>query len=169
MLKIFNDLRPFFEDCYRRISVREYAKIRGVSPPTASSILSYYRSEGLLLRDKYRNYILFYADKDSKDFVDLSRIYWRSRLKEIVSLIEDKLTAPVVVLFGSLSKAEVKPDSDVDLAIFASKRELDMALLEKKLNRKLQIFWFKSLKGVKNEELGNNIANGYILSGRFVI
>lgn len=50
MLKIINDLTPFFEDCYREISVREYARIMSISPPTASKLLSYYCSEKLLVK-----------------------------------------------------------------------------------------------------------------------
>ena len=52
MLEIINNLAPFFEDCYRRISVREYSKIIKVSPPTASKILMEYYKEGLLKRQE---------------------------------------------------------------------------------------------------------------------
>ena len=124
MLKIINDLSPFFEDCYRRINVREYARLIRVTPPTASKMLDYYASEGLLLKSRYKNYILFYADKSSKILIYLSRIYWRQRLKELINYMEKQLVSPAIVLFGSLSKAEVKEDSDFDLAIFANKRAL---------------------------------------------
>jgi len=166
MLKIINDLEPFFEDCYRRVNVREYAKIMRISPPTASKLLSSYNAKNLLLRGTYKNYILFYANKENKDFIDLSRIYWRHELKGLVHFMETKLTNPAIILFGSLSKAEVKPDSDVDLAIFAYKKELDIRAFEKKIKRKIQMFWFESIKDVENKELANNITNGYVLRGR---
>jgi|SRR3989338_1827371 len=166
MLKIINDIGPFFEDCYRRISVREYAKVIRVSPPTASKILASYHAENLLLRASYRNYIMFYANKESKMFVDLSRIYWRTKLQELVSVVEKKIVNPTIVLFGSLSKAEAKPDSDVDLAVFAAKKELDISEPEGKIKRRVQIFWFKSIKDVKSAELANSIINGYVLKGR---
>jgi len=166
MLKIINDLNPFFEDCYRRINVREYAKIMHISPPTASKLLSYYNAKNLLLKDKYKRYLLFCANKESRDFIDLSRIYWRYRLRELVSLMDKKLASPTMVLFGSLAKAEVKSNSDIDLAVFASKKELDTRIFEKKLKRGVQIFWFKSFGDIKNKELASNISNGYILRGR---
>lgn len=166
MLKIINDLKPFFEDCYRRINVRRYAKIIHISPPTASKLLSSYNTKNLLLKEKYRNYILFYANKGSREFIDLSRLYWNYRLKNLLSIITRKLINPTIVLFGSLSKAEAKLDSDVDLAIFAHKRELDIKGFERKLKRRVQIFWFKSLKEIRNRELANNIINGYVLIGR---
>ena len=165
MLKIIEELSPFFEDCYRRINVREYAKLMKMSPPTASKVLDSYYSESLLLKEKFRNYIMFYANKDSNHFIDLSRIYWSIKLKELMDIMEKSLTAPTIVLFGSLSKAETKADSDVDLAVFAHKKTLGLSSFEKKLKRKIEIFWFASLKDIKNRELANNIINGYLLRG----
>ena len=166
MLKIINNLHPFFEDCYRRINVREYAKIIHTSPPTASKLLTYYNSNGLLLKTTYKNYILFYANKNNTNFIDLSRIYWRCKLDEFIALIENKLVNPSLILFGSLSKAESKQESDIDMAIFANKKELNIKDIEQKLKRKIQLFWFKSLNDIKNKELANNIINGYTLVGR---
>ncbi len=169
MLKIINDLRPFFEDCYERINVRLYAKIMGISPPTASKLLNYYESKGLLSRELYKNYIMFYADTESKDFIDLSRMYWRRKLEQFLRLAGNGLINPAVVLFGSLSKAEAKKDSDIDIAIFANKKELEFKTIEKKLARNIQVFWFKSVDDIKNKELANNIINGYVLMGRLSV
>ena len=166
MLKIVNNLSPFFQDCYRRISVREYARILGVSAPTASSRLSEYMKEGLLLQEKQRNYIFYLANRKNKVFIDLSRVYWNSKLSGLVSFLERELVNPAVVLFGSLSKGEAKQDSDLDIAIFAVKKGLDFGAFEKKLGRKVQVFWYNSLKGIQSEELANNITNGYLLSGK---
>ena len=140
-----------------------------ISPPTASKLLDYHMSQNLLKKESYKNYLLFYANKESDEFIDLSRIYWRIRLREVVSFLERELTNPTIVLFGSLSKAEVKPDSDADLAIFAVKKSIDFGNLEKVAGRKIQAFWFESLSAVKSEELANNILNGYTLAGRLSI
>ncbi len=169
MLKIINDLRPFFENCYARISVRQYARMMKITPPTSSSLLKLYEKEGLLLSARDRNYIMFYANKDSQIFIGLSRLYWQSKLSDLIQLLENKLAGPAVVLFGSLSKAETKPDSDVDLAIFASKKAVDFGRFEKKLKRKIQVFWYGSLKDAPSKELENSIINGYVLTGRLVI
>ena len=169
MLKIINELRPFFEDCYRRINVREYAKLMKISPPTASKILTFYNTKNFLLKETYKNYLLFHVNKENKDFIDLSRLYWRYILKDLLVLMEKELINPTIILFGSLSKAEAKSDSDVDLAVFAHKREFDIGIFEKKIKRKIQIFWFDSLKDVKNKELANNIISGYLLKGRLSI
>ena len=166
MLKIINNLSPFFEDCYRRVNVREYAKIIRVSPPTASKMLDSHHTEGLLARTFYKNYILFYANKDDKVFIDLSRIYWRYKLEGVIEAIEKSLTAPTVILFGSLSKAENKEGSDVDLCVFGDNKKIDLSKFEKKLKRKVQTYLFNSLKDIKNRELATNIINGYLLKGK---
>ncbi len=75
MLKIFNDLEPFFRDCNRKISVREYARLRNVSPPSASTLLENLHKEGLLKKEKFRNYIFYYADTDGALFRAMFNAY----------------------------------------------------------------------------------------------
>jgi predicted nucleotidyltransferase len=166
MLEIVNNLKPFFEDCYRRISVREYSRLTHISPPTASKILLEFNKKELLSKEKDRNYIFYYANKNSQLFIDLSRIYWKIKLNELTSFLNKNLTDPSIVLFGSLSKAETKNDSDIDLCIIGHKKELNLKKFEDNLKRKIQPFFFNSIKDIKNKELANNIINGYILEGR---
>ncbi len=166
MLNIINNLKPFIEDCYRRINVREYSRLMKISPPTASKILFELNKEGLLLIEKDRNYIFYYANKNNKIFIDLSRIYWNSRLGNLVNFFNKNLINPTIILFGSLSKAETKNDSDIDISIIGHKKELDIKNFENNLRRKIQLFFFSSIEDIKNKELANNIINGYILEGR---
>lgn len=169
MLKIINNLSPFFEDCYRRISVREYAKITGISPPTSSKLLVDYWKEVLLKKEEDRNYKFFYADKQSDIFTKLSGIYWSIRLNELTELIKKSSVNPAIILFGSLAKAEVKIDSDIDIAIISSKKEMNLKNLEKKLKRNIHLLWIESIEEVKNKEMMNNIINGIVLYGRLKI
>ncbi|MBW3014891.1 nucleotidyltransferase domain-containing protein [Candidatus Woesearchaeota archaeon] len=161
MLNILNDLKPFFEDCYRRINVREYARLIGITAPTASKLLTYYKDQGLLTKELDRNYIFYSADKESKLFRDLSRVYWSLELEPLVKQMEKELIDPLIILFGSLSKAEVKPGSDIDIAVFTSSTKKPL-LKHKK--REIQLFIFKDKKSVPKQLL-NNILNGHILSG----
>jgi len=106
MLNIIDNLEPFFEDNYRRISVREYARLKKISPPTASKLLLELSKEGLLKRETDRNYIYYFANKQDKVFIDMSRVYWFLKLKNsgILEVLEKELLNPVIFLFGSLSK-----------------------------------------------------------------
>ncbi len=166
MLDIINNLKPFFEDCYRRINVREYSRLMKISPPTASKLLSKYHKLNLLLVDRDRNYIFYYANKDNKDLIDLSRVYWRNKLRFFLDYLDKQLLNPAIILFGSLSKAENKIDSDIDICILSSKKELNLKDFEKKINREIQIYFFSSINQINNLKLRNNILNGYVLNGR---
>ena len=170
MIDILKELKPFFEDNYRRINVREYARIMKISPPTASILLKRFLKEGLLKKEIDKQYMYYFANKENAIFIGLSRIYWLSYFKSsgLIDLFEKELVSPVVILFGSLSKAETKIDSDIDLAIFtSSKNELNLNEFENKLKRKIQLFKFKSREDVTNKELLNNILDGYLLVGRW--
>lgn len=167
MLKILNNLKPFFEDNYRRINVREYSRLTKISPPTASTLLEKLKKQDLLKKEKEKIYINYFANKN-KLFISLSRIYWSVILKELIKYLNKELINPVIILFGSFSKAEIKKDSDIDLAVFSvTKRNINLKNFEKKLNKKIQLFLFKSRDEVKNKELLNNILNGYKISGEW--
>ncbi len=171
MLEIINNLRPFFEDCYRRVGVREYARLIKVSPPTASKLLSAYQKFGLLLHEKDRRYLLFYANKNSADFRDVCRLYWRHRLAPVVSYFEHELVTPTVIMYGSLAKAEVRKESDVDLLLLApkNKKELDVGMFEKELKRSIHVFWVPVLSKLPSPQLQESMVNGYVLAGRIVL
>ena len=160
------NLRPFIEDCYRRISIREYSRLIKVSPPTASKLLYNLNKEGLLLMVKDRNYLFYHANANNLVFIDLSRIYWRLKLSKLIDFLIKKITSPTIILYGSLSKAETKNDSDIDLCIIGHRKELDIKIFEDLLKRKIQLFFFSSIEDIPNKELANNIVNGYVLEGR---
>ncbi len=168
MLRIIKELSPFCEDNYRRIHVREYARIMKISPPSASKLLEAYRKENLLKMQIDKRYSCYFANREDHIFNQVNRMYWESQLQKagLINFLTQKLLSPVVILFGSLSKAEAKPDSDLDLAVFSpSKNQLDLNIFEKKIKKKIQIFLFKNQEEVKNKELLNNILNGFILEG----
>ena len=163
-------MSPFIEDNYRIINVREYARILKISPPTASKELELMKSRSLLKRERFRHFIFYYANKDSDSFRDLSVIYWKTLLKKsgLIDHITNHTLEPVIILFGSLAKAETRPESDIDLAIFTpSKTNLDISVFETKIKRNIQILIFKDRDDVKNIGLLNNILNGYKIYGNW--
>lgn len=165
MLKIINDLKPFFEECYREWGVREYARAMKITAPTASKLLKGFEKEGLLSIREERGFLLFKADRGSKVLMDLSRIYWRGRLKKLVEHIKEVVHPDSIVLFGSLAKLEVSDRSDIDLAVFGGfKKEISAKEFEKKLKKEIQIFAFDSIEKV-NKELRANIRRGIVLEG----
>lgn len=165
MLKIIDELQPFFEDNYQKIHVREYAKIKNISPPTASKILEKFQKDNLLKKEIDKRYFYFYANRESFVLRDLQRVYYRTKLNGLIDYIKSETVNPTIILFGSLVKVEAKKTSDIDITIFVpSKKQLNIEKFEKQLNRKIQLFIFKNINSIPNE-LKNNILNGYILEG----
>ncbi|HLC53235.1 MAG TPA: nucleotidyltransferase domain-containing protein [Candidatus Nanoarchaeia archaeon] len=160
MLEIFNSLQPFFEDVLREISVREYARMQKVSPPTASSLLKRFSKEGVLLQREERNLLLFRANKESSLFKDLAVAYWRNTLKKAFEPLREHLLYKKMVLFGSIAKVENTIDSDVDIFIDIKYKELNVSPIERRLKRRIQFHFIDSLG---NEHLKKNIENGVIL------
>ena len=145
MLNIFNNLKPFFEDCYRELGVREYSRIVGISPPTASKLLKEYEKEGLVNKRKERGFLLFRANRESNVLKSLSRIYWEQKLRPLIEFINEELYNSPIVLFGSLTKLEVNENSDIDLVVFTKiKKEVDLRKFEDKYRREIQIFKFEN-------------------------
>jgi predicted nucleotidyltransferase len=165
MLKIFNNLKPFIEDCYKELGVREYSRLMNITPPTASVLLKEFESGGLLKKRMDRSYLLFRANRESDILKDISRIYWRYRLNNLTNHISEELHNPVTILFGSLAKLEAKQDSDIDLCILTRhKKKLNLDKFEKQLKRNIQLFYFEGLDKIP-KDLRLNIINGYIIQG----
>ena len=167
MLEIFNRLAPFFEDSYRSISVREYARLVKISPPTASKTLKDFTKEHYLQQRRERKHLFFTLEIENETVIDLCRLYWKQKLQKLSQEFQAKLTGASGILFGSLAKAEAKPNSDIDIAIFApEKKTIDLKPFERQLGRKISPYWFNSLSEIKNEHLCNNILNGILLFGK---
>ncbi len=166
MLKIINSLCPFIEDCYNEIGVREYSRIIKITPPTASKLLKELELEGLLKKRIDRGYLLFRANREDSILKDLSKIYWKQKLKDVIEYINSRLYDPTIVLFGSLTKLETKKDSDIDLTIFTNiNKNINLEKFEKSFKRKIQLFKFKSISNINSKELKMNILNSYIIQG----
>ena len=167
MLEIFNQLKPFFKDNYKRIGVREYGRLQKISPPSASKILQNLKQEELLEMEEDKKYHLYFTKKENHIFIKLQQIYYQEELKPLCEQINKELVNPTIILFGSFAKAEINENSDIDLAIFTiSNKKIELQKFERKLNRKIQVFLFKDKNTLKeNEELLNNILNGVIIFG----
>jgi predicted nucleotidyltransferase len=157
MLKIFNELRPFFEDVFREISIREYAREVGISPPTASKILKEFEKEGLLISNQVGIYTFFRADSRGHLFSGLSKLYWQSTLHELTEGLHEEIGFGRIILFGSIAKSENTRNSDIDIYIDANERQVDISKLESALKRPIQLHFKKELK---NEGLRKNIESG---------
>jgi len=157
MLKIFNELKPFFNNTYREISVREFAKEIKVTPPTASTILKKYEQEKILKKREFKRNLLFRANKENDLFENLAKIFWKTLLRGELENLHKKAAYKQIILFGSIAKAENTNKSDIDLFINIPKKQINTRTIEKKLKREIQLHFKEELA---NKNLKNNIQKG---------
>ena len=69
-----------------------------------------------------------------------------------------------IVLFGSFSKGEDIESSDIDIFVEAEEMEIDLTKFEKKLSRKINLYFDENLKKL-GKNLKENIINGIVLGG----
>jgi predicted nucleotidyltransferase len=160
MLELFNRFKPFFEDTHREYSVREYSRISGISPPSASAFLKKIEKQGIAISREQGIYRYYRANRESSFFRDLAVTYWRLTLKSAFFKFNHEFLFKKPVLFGSIAKAENTSDSDMDIFIDIVRKDFNLKEIEKKLKRKIQIHFKDSLK---NENLRKNIERGVVL------
>jgi len=168
MFKEFNFLKPFLEEPTREYNVREFAKLVKMSPATASKNLKEFSKKSFLVYRKERNLDLYKANLEGSSYRDVKIYYNIQKIRN--SMILDELNQfylkPTVVLFGSASTGLDTLDSDFDILVISEKNEkIDLEKYEKKLNRGIQLFVYKSIKQIKNNHLVNSILGGIILQG----
>ncbi|MFH0875533.1 MAG: hypothetical protein V1859_06330 [archaeon] len=159
MLNILYQLKPFFEDVFREISVREYSRECTVSPPTASKILKNLEKEEILLSSKKGIYMFFRANKDNYMFRQLAKTYWYSLIYPLTEDLFREISFRRIILFGSLAKAENTGESDMDIFLDVTKRVL-ISAFHKRIKRNVQ---FHFAGEMQNEDLKSSILEGVVI------
>ena len=150
-----------------KLSQREIAQKLQVSPTAVANSIKNLRKRNLIKVEKTKtiNFISFNSgDKkatEMKRVENLKNIY----LSGLSDYLQQELPGGKVILFGSYSKGEDSPNSDIDIAVIERKDKiLDLEEYEKTLNRKINVNFYNSWKDI-NKSLKNNILNGILLQG----
>ena len=173
---IITILRPFFEDPYKEFQIRELARVLKINHTTVRNYLNKLAKEGFLVKKQVRHYPVYASNINSKKYLNLKLYYnlEKIRISRILEDIEKYYDFPIVVLFGSYSKAIDDQNSDIDLCIITDiKKEFPNKKYESIINRKISLHKFtrKELEELmkKNPELINSIVNGIVLSGQLEV
>ena len=164
-------LRIFFDDPSPKgigFQLREISRKVAVAPPSVKKYLNELEKERLIIKIKHRihGYPVYYANRDNEEFKFLKRTDIVMKIEEsgLIDYLSENCMPDVIILFGSASKGEDLKESDIDLFVLSSKEKIDLSQFEKKLNRKVNIFFSNSFNKL-SKELKNNIVNGVILNG----
>ena len=166
-------LELFIKNPEKDFHIRQVSKLIKKSPSTISKYLRKLEKEGVLISKRKLNHFLFKANSENKKFRLLKLNYNFNVLNDsgfIEYLIKEFNYPKAIVLFGSFSKAEDIPSSDIDLMIVSPlKKEVELEKFEKKLNHEIHLLVY-SEKKIKemcktNKELLNNMINGIVIYG----
>lgn len=147
-------------------------QIRGISRELNLAVTSVSRylkdlvGEGLVIKGKRGIYMSYWANRDN------DRFKFYKMLDTLIVLEESGLTEKIhseclpdsIILFGSASRGEDVPDSDVDIFVQSKEKNIGIKKYEKALRRKINLFFESDFSGLSTE-LKNNILNGITLRG----
>lgn len=158
-------LEVFFDNpVAEMLQLREVSRIVNIAPKSVKMYLDILQKENLVLQKNHKGSPVYYANRDNDYFKYLKKIDMLRRIKE-TGLLDyiDSICPETIVLFGSASRGEDTNESDIDIFVETSEKELDLTGYEKKLKRKINLFFgeFNNL----SRELKMNIINGDVLKG----
>jgi predicted nucleotidyltransferase len=111
-------LELFINNPYERYYLRETARILDISPMTVKRAFDLLVQDRLLLREEFKNQILYKANMNSQAFLHLKIAYnlaWFEQVS-LVDRIKEKLPGlSSLILYGSFARGEDDKTSDIDL------------------------------------------------------
>ncbi|BAI61505.1 conserved hypothetical protein [Methanocella paludicola SANAE] len=161
-------LKLFFDGPNVRLHVREVARRSGLTPRGAQKILRSLKQSGLLCSESTGVVNNYWGNYENEKFIGLKRSLNLYSLYStgLLLAIEAYYRYPkCIILFGSYSRGDDTADSDIDIAIVTSMKDLpDTIIYEKLLKRKIGLHL---ISNVKQEDANfiNTLINGIVMSG----
>jgi len=159
-------MRVFFENPSKEFHLRQLSRITGISLGGILKIVPRLKKEKLLLSRKERNVELVSPNFEGR-FTLFKRLYNIQSLYDcdLIETIQKWYEQPkTIILFGSYSQGLDSEKSDIDIAIFTSRKPLpDLSIFERKLIRKINIHIVNN-EG-SSQSFKNSLANGIVLEG----
>ncbi len=165
-ISIWRVLRVFFRSPTRLFQIRQISKEVKLAPTSVKKYINDFLSQTLVKKTQGGVYIAYKANRSDQKFRSYKKIDMLLSIEEceVLDFIEEKCSPKAIILFGSASKGDDIETSDIDLFVQAKEKDLKLGSFEKKLARKISIFFENDLKKL-SPELKNNIINGTSLRG----
>ncbi len=158
----------FFQNPTIKLRVRQIERTVKVPLPSVIRYTKELEQNKILKSSEIAGITTYSADRTSRQFLLEKRLFNIKQLfsSGLIDFLIEQLSNPAIIVFGSYVRGEDVEKSDVDIYIeLSSKKEIDLKIFEKSLQRKIQVFRYKKIKDVENKELANNIVNGITLNG----
>ncbi len=135
----------FVKNPYERYYLREAARTLKISPMTVKRALDLLVGDRLLVREEFKDRLLYKANMESLTFRHMKAAYNLAWLegKGIVNYLKDRLPGmSSLVLYGSFAKGENDEKSDIDLLAIAPQKKEVAGLLTGHLGRETSLTIF---------------------------
>lgn len=155
----------FYENPREKLNLKTISKKTNISHMSALRAVNELVNQGFLniKKTKLESIVTLNIEKTK----ELRRLYNIKKIIEsgLVEYLEKLFEYPkAIVLFGSYSFGEDNGTGDIDIAVQTKlKKNPNLKLFEKKLNRQIEIFTFDEKT---KDELKKSICNGFVLRGR---
>lgn len=144
----------------------ELARILNVSP-TAIGTASKRLAQKEIATVYKKGTLHIKLNRERKEVFQLKRIINLKEIYEsnILNTLTEHIPGATIILFGSYAHGEDTEQSDIDIAIIGyTERKIILSTYEKKLNRAIQLHWFKKQADIP-KNLYTNILNGIVIEG----
>lgn len=159
-------LEIFFKEPTRIHFIREISKKISLAQTSVRNYIKEIEKEELIVKKEAKPFDGFIANRENENFISLKQVYNLYSLTELKKTIIKKIGPRALIFFGSYQKGEDLENSDVDLLVVSKvKGEIGIEKYEKNLMRKVHITFFKDISDI-NENLKNNLKNGWVLYGK---
>jgi len=160
----------FFLDPMRKFGVRELSRTTKMDTKTTMKYLKELQREKIILRKEELNHIYYEANRQSPVYrhEKSARIVRKIFMSGLIEHLEKKLKPKVIILFGSIQKGTYHENSDIDIFIQTDYKRLNLNKYDRKVGRKISLFFEKNPKSL-SKGLLNNIYSGMILSGNLEV
>ena len=151
------------------LNQRQISKILEVTQPAIMKALPQLEKDNLIKikQDKETKRWSIELNRDYHIVIQLKRADNLRQIYEtgLADFLEKEFAGAAIILFGSYSKGEDIINSDIDIAVIGRRdKQIDLSVYEKKLERKININFYESFKGI-HKNLKENLCNGIILVG----
>ncbi len=137
-------LTLFLDNPYEKYYLREAARLLNMSPMTLRRSLNLLLKERLILKEKIKNQILYYANIQNPAFKHMKishNLSWLENRNAVEFIRRIIPSASTIILYGSYAKGENDKKSDIDIMVITPvKKEMAeelSALLSKEVNLSL--------------------------------
>ena len=144
-IKQLNVLKLFIEHPHNSYYLRESARLLKMDPMTVKRALDILVTDGILLRTKEKNQILYKAHIENPAFRYLKIAYnlsWLQKKGVVEFLNHHMSTITSILLFGSYAKGENDSDSDVDILVISLSKNKPTAELTRLFKRDINLISF---------------------------